>query len=112
MTAGILGPCARRVVRCTLVTPAGHHIVGENWCMNPQPTCPRAEGEGYEKCKTICGQIGHAEEVAVLLAGPSAPGAHVYVENHTYACRNCQETLFAAGVAALTIGAPPQKGSE
>lgn len=108
MTAGRLGPCARRVVRCTLVTPAGHYIVGENWCMNPQPTCPRIGNEGYEKCATVCQQVGHAEEVAVLMAGPSAAGAHAYVENHTYACRNCQETLFGSGVSALTIGAPPE----
>lgn len=110
MSAGILGPCARRVVRCTIVTPEGSRFVGENWCATPQPACPRQGDEGYEKCQTICNQIGHAEEVAVMLAGDAAKGSHAYVENHTHACRNCQEVLFGqAGIKALTIGAPPEK---
>jgi deoxycytidylate deaminase len=110
MSAGTLGTCAKLQVRCTIVTPDGSRFVGENWCAHPQPACPRAPGEGYEKCKTVCGQIGHAEEVAVMLAGDAARGSHAYVENHTYACRNCQEVLFGeAGIKALTIGAPPEK---
>ncbi len=58
------GPCAKMTVRCTLVTPAGEHIVGTNHCENPQPVCPRAPGEGYEKCTSVCRQVGHAEVVA------------------------------------------------
>lgn len=103
----IKGACAKLVVRCTLVTPVGVRFVGENWCANPQPTCPREPGEGYDKCKSVCQQYGHAEEVALLLAGCAASGSHAYVEGHDHACRNCQKALFGAGVAALTIGAPP-----
>lgn len=101
-----LGPCARRVVRCTLVTWDGERHVGENWCANPQPVCPRGPDEGYEKCKTICRQLGHAEAVAVVVAGPEARGARAFLEGHTYACRECQEALFAAGVESLSLGAP------
>lgn len=100
------GPCAKTTTRCTLVTPDGEHIVGENWCENPQPSCPREPGEGYEKCKNICRQVGHAEEVAVMLAGDKARGARAYLEGHTYACMNCQHTLLGAGVRSLTVGAP------
>lgn len=46
--------------------------------------------------------------MALKAAGRASEGSHVYVEGHTYACRNCQEELFKAGVIALTIGAPPQ----
>lgn len=106
----MIGPCAKTTVRCTLITPSGGRIVGENWCANPQPACPRTAGEGYEKCKSICQQEGHAEAVAVRLAGERAQGARAYIEGHTYACQNCQETLFAAGVDSLTIGAPPAQG--
>lgn len=101
------GPCVKATVRCTLVTPAGERFVGENWCANPQAVCPRAPGEGYEKCKSICAQEGHAETVALRVAGLKANGAHAYVEGHTYACRPCQEALFSSGIVALTIGAPP-----
>lgn len=101
------GPCAKKQVKCTLVTPAGLRFVGENLCDNPQLVCPRLEGEGYEKCVTVCNQEGHAEIVALRVAGEHAAGSHAYVEGHTYACRNCQEHLFAVGVVVLTIGAPP-----
>lgn len=100
--------CAKVVVRCTLITLTGERIVGENWCRNPQLQCPRLPGEGYEKCKSICGQEGHAEQVAVRRAGPEARGAVAYLEGHTYACEPCQAALAAAGVATLTIGPPPE----
>lgn len=103
----ITGPCAKATVRCTLVCPDGSRIIGENECYNPQPACPRQPGDGYEKCKTICRQKGHAEVVALAKAGERAAGAHAYIEGHTYACKDCQEALFAAGVVALTIGRPP-----
>jgi hypothetical protein len=102
------GPCAKTTVRCTLVTSDGQRFVGENWCANPQAVCPRDPGEGYEKCKAICRQEGHAETVALALTGPAAAGAHAYVEGHDHACRDCQVALFGAGVAALTIGNPPE----
>lgn len=104
----MIGPCAKAVVICTLVLPDGQHVVGQNWCANPQSVCPRLPGEGYAKCWTVCQQSGHAEEVAVRLAGGYAAGARAYVEGRTYACRSCQEVLFAAGVRSLTIG-PPEK---
>lgn len=101
------GPCAKTVVRCTLVFPDGRRVIGQNDCGNAQAVCPREPGEGYEKCVSICQQQGHAEVMAIMAAGGLAVGAHAFVEGNTYACRNCQETLFGAGVAALTIGPPP-----
>jgi deoxycytidylate deaminase len=103
------GPCAKTTVRCTLVTPTGEHIVGTNACANPQPTCPRAPGEDYTKCNTVCDQQGHAEVQAVRKAkafGASLVGSRAYIEGHTYACMNCQHVLFAAGVEAVSVGKP------
>jgi hypothetical protein len=99
--------CAKQTVRCTLVAADGARFVGENWCEAPQPVCPREPGEGYGKCHTICRQEGHAEIVALRLAGASSSGAHAYVEGHDHACQGCQIALFGNGVAALTIGPPP-----
>jgi hypothetical protein len=102
-----MGPCAKATVRCTLVLADGSHVVGENWCRNPQPVCPRAPGEDYAKCTTVCAQQGHAEVVAVALAGPGrCLGARAYLNGHTYACQACQERLFGAGVESLHVGRP------
>jgi deoxycytidylate deaminase len=104
------GPCAKRSVACVLVLPDGGRITGTNDCANPQATCPREDGEGYEKCVTVCGQYGHAEAVAVRLAeklGVRLTGARAYVMGHAYACMQCQLALFGAGVASLSVGAPP-----
>lgn len=104
----MIGNCAKRVVTCTIVTPQGEHIIGKNWCSNPQNICPRNEYEDYEKCKTVCGQWGHAEAVAAVIAGPKAVGARAYVEGHSYACRSCQEALFSAGVKSVSVGKPEE----
>ena len=102
----LFGPCAKRRTQAILVTLKGATYVGENVCLNPQPVCPREPGDGYEKCKTICQQVGHAEEQAVLAAGADAEGATITV-SHTYGCGNCMALCNAAGVAKVDfVGAP------
>ena len=101
------GKCAKATIRCTLVTAKWKIFVGENWCENPQDVCPRKIGVGYEKCKDICQQVGHAEQVAVMLAGDEAKGSRAYLEGHTYACMDCQHALFGAGVKSLSVGIRP-----
>lgn len=96
--------CAKRVVTCYLVTFAGETFVGRNTCHEPQEVCPRAPDEGYEKCQSVCKQIGHAEEVVLAMAGTRAVGATAYLEGIGWYCRSCQEKLFAAGVVALRVG--------
>lgn len=97
------GPCAKTTVKCTIISPSGSWT-GTNACRNPQPTCPRGPGEGYEKCKSICDQIGHAEIVALQAAGESARGGVAWVE-YFYVCGSCQKALDEAGVR-VSIGAP------
>jgi len=103
------GQCAKTATRCTIVTQQGEYFVGENWCRNPQEVCPRQPGEGYEKCRSICKQEGHAEEVVVVLAGDKAKGGIAYLEGHTYACMECQHTMFGAGIKSFSIGKPPKE---
>jgi pyrimidine deaminase RibD-like protein len=100
----MIGPCAKTTVTCEIVATDGQRFVGTNYCNNAQAVCPRAVGEGYEKCTSICDQVGHAEVVAVALAGDNAEGATAYLSGHTYACQPCQEALFGAGVAFLSVG--------
>ena len=97
------GPCAKQVVKCTIISPDGELFIGENFCKTPQEVCPRLDGEGYEKCISICNQVGHAEIEALKLAGDKARGGTAIIHGHTYSCRSCQEALFAAGIEALSI---------
>ena len=98
-----LGPCAKKQVGCVIVAPDGQKFAGANLCEEPQDVCPREPGEGYEKCQTICRQIGHAEIVALRRAGKNAVGATAWVYNHTHACRDCQEALYGAGVILIGV---------
>jgi hypothetical protein len=105
------GPCVKQRVFCTIIAPNGQRWKGENYCVNPQSVCPRADmptGVGYELCRDVCRQVGHAEVVAASLAGTGAQGATAYLEGHTYACDNCKATLKAAGVVEIIVAAPPE----
>lgn len=97
------GRCAKKHVTCILRGTDGMEYLGTNFCLNPQETCPREPGEGYEKCSTICEQVGHAEEVALSMAGDRAKGATAHVSGIGWACRNCQEQLYGAGVISIAI---------
>jgi len=96
--------CAKTRVQCMIITPEGDQFIGENACRNPQETCPREPGEGYEKCISICRQLdGHAEIQALASAGRNAEGASAVLTGHTYACQKCQEALFGAGIISLRV---------
>jgi hypothetical protein len=106
-TTGASGPCAKTQVKATILTDSGLRFTGENSCLTAQARCPRNPGEGYGKCKTVCNQPGHAEEIALEKAGFHARGADVYLEGIGHYCKECQEKLFAGGIRSLRMGAPP-----
>lgn len=106
----MIGPCTKQTVTATIVTPEGERFVGTNFVRNAQPVCPRADmptGVGYELCRTVCDQSGHAEPNAIAAAGEKARGATLYLEGHTYACEPCKAACAEAGVREIVIGAPP-----
>lgn len=106
----MIGPCTKQTVTATIVTPEGERFVGTNYVRNAQPVCPRADmptGVGYELCRTVCDQSGHAEPNAILEAGEKARGATLYIEGHTYACEPCKAACAAAGIVDIIIGSPP-----
>lgn len=118
-----MGPCAKQVVNCAIIAPSlfdNSMVVlaeGTNACKNPQDVCPRAPGEDYTKCKTVCDQQGHAELQAlaefnqvsdayigrILKRYVERGGVRAVITGHTYACRECQEALYAAGVKWISV---------
>ncbi len=92
--------CAKHVTTCEIKTIDGATYYGENDCLVVQVECPREEGEGYDKCKTVCFQIGHAEEVALLHAlhdGAHLEGATATI-GHERICDNCKKLLETHGI--------------
>jgi len=106
----MMGRCAKQVVTATLISQTGERFVGRNDCYRPQKTCPRGSmpsGVGYHLCGSECQQPYHAEVHAVIQAGNQASGATVYLEGHTYACKDCTDYCFEHGVKEIIVGAPP-----
>jgi deoxycytidylate deaminase len=103
-----MGPCAKIVVRCVLINIVTDEVVatGENICMTPVATCPRTEGEDYEKCKSVCNQVGHAEEVAACMARDNTEPLMATITGHTNYCVNCKNILTALGVVKFKVGKP------
>lgn len=97
--------CAKRRVVCNIFTLKGI-VTGENSCEFPQKTCPRAKGEDYTKCKTICNQGGHAEIEAIKKAktrGLDMKGATAEIFGHYYCCKDCAAALCAEGINRIII---------
>lgn len=107
MPAHTPGKCAKAHVVCTIVSN-GLRFVGTNGCANAQKACPRLEGEGYAKCKSICRQEGHAEEVALRVADRLAMGGTAYIEGHERCCDSCRQQLLRAGVKEIVMGGAPE----
>lgn len=105
------GPCVRRHVKATIVTPAGRRFIGTNFCLTPQTVCPRGDmptGVGYELCTSVCHQPGHAEVMALSSAcSADLTGAVCYVEGHDYACEDCLKRLRKALVFRVLFCPPP-----
>jgi len=101
-----IGYCVKRPVSVVITFTDKTVILGGNFCTNSQSTCPREAGEGYEKCFSICGQLGHAEAVAIrlLIAHGVKPDkvAHVDVYNHEGPCDACRRLLDYHGLTART----------
>ena len=97
--------CAKRHVWCE-IEAHGRIFYGSNACDNPQPVCPREPGEGYEKCRTICRQRGHAEIMALVEAqasGVDLRHSHAVVGGHYYVCEGCARELRDAGISRIII---------
>lgn len=101
--------CAKVRVYAVLTLKDGRRFLGENVCDNPQKKCPRKDGEGYAKCKSICAQESHAEVRAISLATvdrtTSFTGAHMVI-CHTHVCDNCRDIMGALGIR-FTLVPPP-----
>jgi len=100
---GYLGPCAKQRVICRIIATDGEVFMGENKCASPQEICPRLPDEDYKKCKSICKQVAHAEEVALCYAGDKAKEATVTIEGHSRICDECEILLSEADVKEVVF---------
>jgi pyrimidine deaminase RibD-like protein len=100
----MIGPCAKKVVTCTIIAEDGELFFGENSCNNAQSSCPRVGAlysrDDFTLCKVVCDQPGHAEVMALKSAGEKARGATAFVYHHRV-CSDCREKLIAAGIIEI-----------
>jgi deoxycytidylate deaminase len=92
-------------VLATLVCGA-ETFYATNYCLNPQKVCPRADlasGVGYEMCRDICKQVGHAEINVLAMAKEKAKGSTMSLKGHTYVCDSCMAALKKAGVKGVFL---------
>jgi deoxycytidylate deaminase len=100
--------CKGRQVIALLIALDGSVYVGSNGVDRPQTVCPRTEagfgrGEGWELCRTICGQTCHAEEAVIEDAGANAAGGTLYLIGHDTVCEKCKEHVKAFGIGRVVI---------
>jgi len=97
--------CAKQTIVAVIVNGTDYWV-GTNWCRYPQRVCPRGDlpsGEGYELCKSVCGQEHHAEVDACFKADTGARGADLYLIGHSYCCDNCKIIMDLFGIKNIHI---------
>lgn len=98
--------CAKQVVEATITARNGRVYIGRNDCLNPQDVCPRGDmpsNVGYELCRDVCRQEGHAEVMAIRAAGDDAEGASLTLRGHIAVCPACMSACNAAGIAHIHV---------
>jgi hypothetical protein len=101
-----VGRCVKQEV-VAVIHNNGKFWIGRNDCLNPQYKCPRGDmpsGQGYDLCKTVCKQIGHAEEVACKEAGEEAEGGELVLFGHNYCCDKCVNIMKEHKLKGYYIG--------
>jgi len=104
------GRCAKREV-IGMIRNGNACWVGSNWCESPQEVCPRSDGEGYDKCQSVCKQHAHAEIDALERAGDKSNGAYFYLIGHDHICEQCLVALCDAGIKRIWIIGDDDEGN-
>lgn len=102
------GKCSKTEV-VAIITDGKTRSVGFNYCESPVEKCPRIDGEGYEKCKTICQQPAHAEINALREFKGDKTKAICYINGHTRVCDDCTKAL---NVIPVVFGLPKEEISD
>ena len=105
--------CRGRHVVAVLLAADGSYFIGTNGINTPRDCCPRQQlghdrGSGWELCREVCGQAGHAEAGALQRAGTRAQGGLLLLVGHETICTQCRRLLAAAGVRRCIIIPDPR----
>lgn len=73
--------------------------------------CPRVihncpTGTGYEFCKVVCKQEGHAEVMAIrdaLKKNDDLRSASLYLDGHWWICKPCWDEIIKAGISRVFL---------
>lgn len=104
--------CLKQVVTANIYKDGKLLVSAKNDIQNYVTECPRAgmkTGQGYELCREVCGQEGHAEIQAINKAkalGIDLTGSELRLKGHTYACHNCLLAMTEAGITKAFVEIP------
>jgi deoxycytidylate deaminase len=85
------------------IAQGSNEIQKDNIVVCPREAQNMKTGEGYELCKSECGQLHHAEIDACLKAGDRARGGVLYLIGHEYCCNECQQVMMEHGIESIVI---------
>jgi hypothetical protein len=98
-------PCKKKTVIAIILAPNGDYVVGDNFIENVHVTeCPRLNGEGYEKCKSVCQQEDHAEIMAIKKAKErmfDLDKCKIILANKKKMCSNCLREVKKEGLEII-----------
>ena len=102
--------CLKQVVKASIVKEGITVVVAYNDITNEDVSqCPRMgmpSGEGYEYCRHLCKQQGHAEIQALNRArylDIDVRGCTLILEGHSYVCEECQKQLIKEGITEWVL---------
>ena len=98
-------PCLKQTTLAIIIND-GRYYIGSNHCEEEVEDCPREtkpSGEGYELCRSICGQTAHAEIDVLEKAGEQAEGGTMFLIGHNYLCQTCKDAATRMGIKEVII---------
>ncbi len=104
--SGCVQPTAAVIVKNGKIIGRGTNKIKIKVDICPRKLLGYRSGTGYEICKTVCGQKGHAEVVAIrnaLNKTKSLKGASLYLDGHWWICKNCWNRIIEVGIGRVYL---------
>ena len=104
--SGCVQPTAAVIVKNRKIISRGTNKIKIKVDICPRKRLGYSSGTGYEICKSVCGQEGHAEAMAIRDTPKKAEnlkGASLYLDGHWWICKDCWDKIIKAGISRVYL---------